>query len=151
MISYLVDLFSFSQISIACLKRLLPIPSAAGNNSKHSGSEELGLGGYENNETSDLYNHMTWCYKECRNDDFCQQNSFIINLLFPSADFRNSCKTQTSPQAVPVSRERKRMFFFSRVYFCAGLIFSGAHFGKSVNIVFFFNSDWISNNFTKKK
>ena len=46
MAGYLSGLLSFSHVSMACSKRLLPIPSGAGNSSKQSGSEELGPGGY---------------------------------------------------------------------------------------------------------
>lgn len=46
MADYLSGLLSVSHISMACSKRLLPIPSGAGNSSKQSGSEELGPGGY---------------------------------------------------------------------------------------------------------
>lgn len=45
MADYLSGLLSVSHISMACSKRLLPIPSGAGNSSKQSGSEELGPGG----------------------------------------------------------------------------------------------------------
>ena len=46
MVGYLSGLLSVSHVSMACSKRLLPIPSGAGNSSKQSGSEELGPGGY---------------------------------------------------------------------------------------------------------
>lgn len=46
MVGYLSGLLSVSHVSMARSKRLLPIPSGAGNSSKQSGSQELGPGGY---------------------------------------------------------------------------------------------------------
>ena len=91
MVGYLSGLLSVSHVSMARSKRLLPIPSGAGNSSKQSGSEELGPGGYNIK---------------------VMQNVFKL-VLFQKSQFYIYCKFQMS--FINDKIEQFQRFFFLQV------------------------------------